>query len=741
MPKAARVWRLLGDLLVIAGDVPAGETVGPREVWINRSPMPQPVVWATCPVASGETRIVIVGRLAPEAAAHGMCHLSARDENRATVLEAVWQANAALPGVDPAQLLADLDPAGRAKLVRQIIETCATWFKLADNAQFARLCRKLALAGATSSARLVRAVSLNDDLTFCHGSAAEATGDIVSVVQISDSAVRRNPYQPRVVTRGAQSTEFELLIDRAGAPATESRVLVFFTPKGMLTTLVEEGRLDGPESLLSWLESRGAEGSLPTQEYLLRCLKPYIASDERLQELVRELSLLLPVPARPMHTHGKLFGAAIDYLVATPDNGLFVKGWTFDPHQLIDHIVAISPFGKSQPLDPELFRQPRPDVAKHFELDAGAGEKLGFIAYLDGLHEPVPGVQYRFEVRLKSGSKVELIASAAAVGPVEARETVLGSVSPVHLNETMMADCIAPAAASLHKACLAGPRVDDSVWFGEAPRRVSRSVIVPLYRNLDFLRFQMVAFATDRDWAASELIYVLDSPEQRQELEHQLYGLRTLYDLPVNVVTMSRNFGYAAANNAGAAAARGRELILLNSDVVPAAPGWMSALSAFARSHRGAGAVGPKLLFEDDSLQHAGLYFGRDVRGQWLNRHFFKGYPRDYEPASVSREVPAVTGACALIDRSLYERVGGFSEDYIIGDYEDSDLCLKLLNQGRKNWYAASIELYHLERQSIAHSHAYSHTVASEYNRWLHIQRWQDAMADVMARNEGWGVQ
>ena len=144
-------------------------------------------------------------------------------------------------------------------------------------------------------------------------------------------------------------------------------------------------------------------------------------------------------------------------------------------------------------------------------------------------------------------------------------------------------------------------------------------------------------------------------------------------------------------------------------------------------------AVGPKLLFEDDSLQHAGLFFGRDLKGQWLNQHYFKGLPRDFAPANVARSVPGVTGAAMLIRRAVYERLGGFTEDYIIGDYEDSDLCLKIRNAGHDIHYVPAAELYHLERKSIERHAGYMRGVVSQYNQWLHAGRWDGLMQEIMS--------
>ncbi|MBV5324944.1 MAG: glycosyltransferase, partial [Rhodospirillaceae bacterium] len=107
--------------------------------------------------------------------------------------------------------------------------------------------------------------------------------------------------------------------------------------------------------------------------------------------------------------------------------------------------------------------------------------------------------------------------------------------------------------------------------------------------------------------AKAELIFVLDSPEQRADLVHFLSGLHQLYALPMTIMIMSGNFGYAAANNAGAAIARGDLLLLLNSDVVPEESGWLSRLAAPLMRSKKVAASGARLLFDDHSLQHAGM--------------------------------------------------------------------------------------------------------------------------------------
>ncbi len=134
------------------------------------------------------------------------------------------------------------------------------------------------------------------------------------------------------------------------------------------------------------------------------------------------------------------------------------------------------------------------------------------------------------------------------------------------------------------------------------------------------------------------------------------------------------------------------------------------------------GALAPKLLYEDGSIQHAGLYFRRELNTRmWNNEHYFKGLDRKLPAANITRVLPAVTGACMLIDLALYRELGGLRGTYVQGDYEDSDLCLRLTDNGYQNWYLPTVELYHLEGQSYP---SHMRELTGAYNQWLHTKHW-----------------
>ncbi len=274
--------------------------------------------------------------------------------------------------------------------------------------------------------------------------------------------------------------------------------------------------------------------------------------------------------------------------------------------------------------------------------------------------------------------------------------------------------------------------------FGEMLTAPKVSVIIPLYGRIDFVEYQLSLFANDPFFKERvELIYILDDPTLTDDLIALVQGLYPLFELPFKVITYDENYGYAVANNIGVRYANAEKLLLLNSDVMPLNKGWLPELITAYDGLENPGALGPKLLFEDGSIQHAGMAFEKsETFGMWLNEHPGKGLP-DLSPkemeGEMAREVPAVTAACLLIDRLLYEKAGGLTESYLIGDFEDSDLCLKLIEEGRKNYYLSTVSLCHLERQSQnLFSDSSWKTKVTLFNGWQHDKRWNTLITKLM---------
>jgi GT2 family glycosyltransferase len=332
------------------------------------------------------------------------------------------------------------------------------------------------------------------------------------------------------------------------------------------------------------------------------------------------------------------------------------------------------------------------------------------------------------ELETQSGELLEVGAPRAATQPAEVIRIILEDLAVEPLPATRLRTSqIVPAVRRLQRARRRAAALETVKQFGRPPQSPTVSVIVPLYRRIDLVEHQMTQFADDPGMQSADLIYVLDSPELKDELFGMARRLFPLYQQPFRVAVAKANAGFAGANNLGASIARGRLLLLLNSDVFPEAPGWLEAMVRFYDSIAKAGAVGPKLLYEDGTIQHAGMYFERLGDTQpWNNEHYFKGMHRDLPAATRSRPVAAVTGACLMVAKNLYTRLGGLSGDYVQGDFEDSELCLRLLDAGRQNWYFADVALYHLEAASYDPERRRVH---DGFNRWLHSHLWGERLA------------
>ncbi len=491
--------------------------------------------------------------------------------------------------------------------------------------------------------------------------------------------------------------------------------------------------LPHPPSLVELArQTGGAQRSLLRQAFL--SLRRHV-QEPWCRDAIRDAQVLALAPPRAATETANAVAGAIDRALSDQAGGVFLMGWLHDPLKLTRGLTLRGPFG-AVPVPAELlYRISRTDIVKRFEqAPFGAPDsRPGFVAHIPDAG-PGPVAQWRVELALGSGEAIELVAGPALIPPAQAREAVLRSVNAIDVGPAILDHCLAPAAARLHRVASAEPVGQEVVQIGDRPLSPTVSLVIPLYRNLRFVRHQIAAFARDPALRRAELIYVLDSPEQRGEAEHLLRGVCGLADMPVTLVMHGRNAGYATACNSGATIAGAPVLLMLNSDVVPDRPGWLAPLMARLESDTGIGCVGPKLMFDDGSLQHAGLYFARGPGNDWFNCHYFKGFPRHYPEACRPRAVPGVTGAAMLLRRSAWDEVGGFSADYIVGDYEDSDLCLRLRQAGHSIFYEPAAELFHFERQSIAQHGGYSGTVAAAYNRRLHHRRWDAAIEALMER-------
>lgn len=271
---------------------------------------------------------------------------------------------------------------------------------------------------------------------------------------------------------------------------------------------------------------------------------------------------------------------------------------------------------------------------------------------------------------------------------------------------------------------------------GSVPADPIVSVIIPLYGRLDFVEHQMIEFCEDK-WLVekAEIIYVIDDPALVGSFTNLARELFRIYKVPFKWVFGGVNRGFSAANNLGAKYARAPYLNFLNSDAFPQKQGWLKALVETIQKNKNIGVVSPRLVFADNSIQHAGMEFlRRDELGVWVNHHPHMGLDPALDPSKQLSYMPAVTGACMVMRRKDFDAIGQWDTGYLIGDFEDSDLCLKLRKLGLKSAYLPSVQLTHLERQSfklIGQGEFRSKVVL--FNAVRHQMRWSETISNTVA--------
>ena len=247
----------------------------------------------------------------------------------------------------------------------------------------------------------------------------------------------------------------------------------------------------------------------------------------------------------------------------------------------------------------------------------------------------------------------------------------------------------------------------------EVQDRPTVSIIIPVHNRAMITRQCLAALlAEPEDEIQRQLVVVDDGSTDTTPSLLDSYGDRIL------VIRNETALGFAGACNAGVAAAAGEFLVLLNNDTVPIS-GWLSALVNYAVQHPAAAVVGAKLLFPNDTVQHAGVVIGLNS----LPHHIYAGFPADHPATCVSRRFQIVTAACALFRREPWQELGGLDTAFLNG-WEDVDYCLRAGEAGHEIHYCAESIVYHFESAT--------RSLVSDVeraNQQLFIRRWRHKVA------------
>lgn len=211
------------------------------------------------------------------------------------------------------------------------------------------------------------------------------------------------------------------------------------------------------------------------------------------------------------------------------------------------------------------------------------------------------------------------------------------------------------------------------------------SIIIPTKGNLKLLKPCIECIEAKSYYKNYEIIIVDNS---RKEETRKYLG-----KLEHKVLFYNEEFNFAKINNFAVKYAKGEHILFLNDDTRVISPDWIERMLEHSVKPN-VGAVGALLFYLNDTIQHAGVLIG--VGG--ITSHAFEGLERNnagYKRlVQTVRECSAVTGACFMIKKNLFEKIGGFDENYAYS-FNDVDLCLRLRKKGYLIIYTPYAQLYH----------------------------------------------
>jgi len=179
-------------------------------------------------------------------------------------------------------------------------------------------------------------------------------------------------------------------------------------------------------------------------------------------------------------------------------------------------------------------------------------------------------------------------------------------------------------------------------------------------------------------------------------------------DSRVRVLPYAAPYNFSAINNFAVRKAKGAYLCLLNNDTEVVGADWLTEMMRFA-VRENVGAVGAKLLYEDGSIQHAGVAIGIGEAAGHSHRGLDNDEPGYFGLAHAAHYVSAVTAACLVVDKRKYLAVGGLDEEMLAVAFNDVDFCLKLQMAGWRNVYTPHAVLVHHESKSRGSDFAADH--------------------------------
>ena len=261
---------------------------------------------------------------------------------------------------------------------------------------------------------------------------------------------------------------------------------------------------------------------------------------------------------------------------------------------------------------------------------------------------------------------------------------------------------------------------------------IQTSIVIPTHNQFALLKPLIAGLIdTAASYAHPLELIIVDNRSNEAELLDYLRHLAVHIETPfarVKVIRYPHKFNFAAINNTAVKHSRASFLCFLNNDIEIIDHEWLNELHV-PMQYKKTGCVGAMLYYPDNTIQHAGVYLDPvNIAG-----HLYKNSPRRtagrHDFLLSAQPVNAVTAACSLIRRSVFDEVGGFDEQFAVA-FNDVDLCLRVQQAGYTNFWTPHAQLYHHESKSRGQSHQRTFLQRLKHNKEVRLmqQRWQEQL-------------
>lgn len=368
--------------------------------------------------------------------------------------------------------------------------------------------------------------------------------------------------------------------------------------------------------------------------------------------------------------------------IVVSDDGKELGGYHFKPDYAPDYLNGCNYITHLCLFRRDLFvraggrEDPTYDGAQDYDLILRLTEHLSSPDKIVHL----PKVMYNW--RAGAGSTAENLVDAKPYAIEAGRHAIMDHLERIGRKAKVESQIKFPGAYRVQYALTGTPKI---------------SVIIPNKDHVDDLSRCLESLYARAGYDNFEVIVAENNSTEQETFDYYEQAKEKFANL--KIVTYQGQFNFSAINNTARKAATGEYLLLLNNDIELLTDGFLAEMLSYAQ-RPDVGAVGAKLFYPDDTIQHGGVLLG--INGSAGHSH--KSHPRessgDLYRLVTAQNYLAVTGACLLVKAALYDACGGLDETDFAVAYNDIDFCLKLYEMGYLNVFTPEAQAYHYESKS-----------------------------------------